>query len=344
MMQFHIKEKSMFNRSKWSILFICFIILSLTGSWGFLVHRTVTQLAIYKLPKKMQPFFYTYLDSLVQHSIRPDQRRNADSTEAPKHFIDLEVFGDSAAWKMPMQWQEAVSKFSKDTLEKYGYVPYWIITVKDRLTNAFCACNKDSILFYASEISHYIGDANVPLHTTLNYDGQLTNQRGLHSLWESTIPALELDQYQLYSRHKAQYLSDPNVAIWKAIQNAHVLVDNMLEEERQASKQFTDSTKYRVQVRNGREVRSYSTAFAKAYSQRLKNTVNQQLLSSANLIADFWYTSWVDAGKPDLKFLMTPMNNEKKKQLKSEKDAYLKNKLIEKKLLLARQNTESPGN
>ena len=65
--------------------------------------------------------------------------------------------------------------------------------MQKKLTHAFSQGNRDSILFYAADISHYIADAHVPLHTTLNYDGQLTNQKGLHNLWESTIPELELE-------------------------------------------------------------------------------------------------------------------------------------------------------
>ena len=36
---------------------VLLMIVWVCGSWGFLVHRTVEQLAIYQLPKKMQPFF-----------------------------------------------------------------------------------------------------------------------------------------------------------------------------------------------------------------------------------------------------------------------------------------------
>lgn len=324
------------------ILFHLLITIFIAGSsWGFLVHRTVHQLAIYQLPKPMQNFFYSYMDSLVKHSVRPDLRRNTDSTEATKHFIDLEAYGDSAAWKMPMKWEEAVKQFTKDSLLKYGYVSYHIINLKNRLTNAFKLGNKDSILFYAADIGHYIGDANVPLHTTLNYDGQLTNQKGLHSLWESMIPDLELEQYNLYSKHKSVYLNKPDEAIWQAIRRAHLLLPGVLNEEIEASKEFTDATKFRVQVRNGREVKSYSPEFAKAYSKRLKKTINDQLIHSADLIADFWYTAWVDAGKPDLSMLVP--ENFSKKKLKSEKKAHKKNELIKKKLLIARQNMSGSG-
>jgi hypothetical protein len=306
------------------------------SSWGFLVHRTVNQLAIYQLPKKMRAFFYGNMDYIVKYSIRPDQRRNEDRTEAPKHFIDLEAYGDSAAWKMPLSWNEAVARYSRDTLVKYGYVPYWIMSMKEKLVNAFRSQNADSILFYATDMGHYIGDANVPLHTSINYDGQLTGQRGLHALWESVIPELELDQYKFYNHHKAKYLDHPDFEIWQALRHAHGLLNDMIEKEREVSKQFSDSTKYRIQNRNGREVKLYTAAFAKAYAASLKPTINDQLIRSSNLIADMWYTSWVDAGEPNLPAGIVTKSG--KKKMKNEIRTYKKEELVKKNLLISKRD------
>jgi hypothetical protein len=316
------------------ILFVAAAITTVFAfsSWGFLVHKTTEQLAVYELPSEIQPFFFKNMDYLVYNAPRPDVRRNTDSTEAPKHFIDLEMYGDSAAYNMPCLWEEAVKKYTADTLYAYGYVPYVVNSIQKKLTAAFKAGNKDSILFYAADLGHYLGDANVPLHTTVNYDGQLTNQKGLHSLWETMIPQLEITNYTLYTDHKATYIANPEKEIWKAIRAAGKLVPEMLAKEIEVTKQFTDSTKYRVQLRRGQEVKSYTTAFAKAYAASLKNTINQQLIASANLIADFWYTAWVNAGKPDLSKI-TDWNDEDTKKLKIETEAYKSNQLINQKLL-----------
>lgn len=324
---------------------IGFAAIILLSSWGFLVHRTVNQLAVYQLPKSMQTFFYLQMDYVVKHSVRPDERRNTDQTEAPKHFIDAEAYGgDSALWQMPTEWNAAVARYTKDTLEKYGYVPYWVMVMKERLTEAFRQKNKDSILFYAADLGHYVGDAHVPLHTTLNYDGQLTGQRGMHSLWESTIPELHLKEYKLYNRYRAKYLADPETTIWNVVRTSYTLLDDLLQEEREASKGFADSVKYNIQMRNGRESKRYSAAFARAYAARLDNTVNQRLLHSANRIADFWYTCWVDGGKPDLNQLLgTPPTKAQKRKLKEEWKLYKKNQLLQNNLLIARKSAATPG-
>ena len=157
-----------------------FVILLVSSSWGFLVHKTTHQLAVYQLPTPLQQFFYTHIDNVVSNSVRPDQRRNSDPTEGTKHFIDIEAYGPNASNTMPLEWDKAVAIYTKDSLIKYGYVPYHIIYMQAKLTEAFKQKNKDSILFYAADLGHYIGDAHVPLHTTINYDGQLTGQKGMH--------------------------------------------------------------------------------------------------------------------------------------------------------------------
>ncbi|HEX2536489.1 MAG TPA: zinc dependent phospholipase C family protein [Chitinophagaceae bacterium] len=320
-------------RNLWPALFL--LLMVFLPGWGFLVHRTVHQVAVYRLPDGLRPFFYAHRDYLVAQSVRPDQRRNSDPSEGSRHFIDTEPYGDSSLWKMPFSWNEAVARYSRDSLEKYGYVPYWVMVMKDRLTGAFRKGDRDSILFYAADLGHYIADAHVPLHTTINYDGQLTGQKGLHSLWESTVPEIAIDGYQLHSRHKARYRKDADAAIWSAARSAYALLPGVLETEKEVSRDFTEATKYRVQVRNGKEVRSFSSEFAKAYSRRLSPSINRQLLRSSELIADFWYTCWVDAGRPNLQPLQTKAYDAA--AYKKEYKAWRKNDLVQKGWLLSRK-------
>lgn len=317
----------------------CFLLLFFCSGWGFLVHRTVNQLAIYPLPKSLRAFMFQNKEYLVRNSVRPDERRSTDKTEAPKHFIDAEFYGDSALWKMPQDWESAIARYTRDSLEKYGYVPYVVMQLKERLTEAMRSGKKDSILFYAADLGHYIADAHVPLHTTLNYDGQLTNQRGLHSLWESMVPELSLSTYNLHNRHRPRYLRNPDDAIWNACRGGFQLLDGVLNVEKEVSKNFTDSTKYRYQLRNGRQVRSYSSAFGRAYGLALGTTVNDRLLASARLITDFWYTCYVDAGKPSLPATEgVKITTEAKRELRREVRAFKDNTLIRQQLLLARKD------
>lgn len=314
-------------------LFLVISILFITlSSWGFLVHRTINQIAIYNLPEPLQSYFHSDMTYLVFNAPRPDIRRNKDKTEDTKHFIDLEKYGEDAINSMPHDWASAVKKYSEDSLKKYGWAPYNAIQQLQQLTDAFKAGNKDSVLFYAADLGHYLADLHVPLHTTVNYDGQLTGQKGLHSVWETFIPELKLDQYQLYNPHKAVYLKNPADALWKDIKQASELVPSMLAIEKQITLQFTPETKYKNQMRYGKEVKAYTKEFAEAYAAALGTTVNKQLLASANLLSDFWYTAWVNAGKPALN-LSKDMNTNLPQELKS----YKNNQLIKDGFLISKK-------
>jgi len=317
------------SKSHLKLLYVAAALFLVIGasSWGFLVHRTINQIAIYNLPEPLQSYFHKEMQYLVYNAPRPDIRRNKDKTEDTKHFIDLEMYGPNAANNMPLDWASAVKKYSEDTLKKYGWAPYNIMVQLDKLTQAFKDKNKDSILFYAADLGHYLADVHVPLHTTVNYDGQLTGQKGLHHMWETFVPELKLDQYQLYNAHKATYLKNPAEALWADIRKAANLVPEMLAIEKEVSIQFTPDTKYKNQMRYGKEVKAYTKEFADAYAKGLGVTVNQQLIASANLLTDFWYTAWVNAGKPELSTrdisptLNAELNSFKNNQLI--KDGYL---------------------
>ncbi len=317
---------------KWGVSVLLLTALIAFSSWGFLVHRTINQLAIYSLPAPLQSYFHADMGYLVENAPRPDIRRNTDRTEDTKHFIDLEKFGPNAANEMPLDWASAVKKYTEDSLKKYGWGPYNAMMQMEHLTNAFKSKNKDSILFYAADLGHYLGDLHVPLHTTANYDGQLTGQKGLHGLWESFIPELRINQYDLYNKHKATYLKNPAEALWKDIRHANALLPEMFAKETALTGKFTPDTKYKTQMRYGKESKMYTKEFAEAYALELGPTINGQLIASANMISDFWYTAWVNAGKPDL-----GTTRGLSQELEAELKSYQSNELIKNDLLLSKK-------
>lgn len=325
------------------ISLVVLVLLSCTAlsyGWGFFGHKVVHQLAIYGLPKQMQNFFYRNQVYLVQHSVRPDERRNHDPEEAPRHFIDADAYGVDAVYNLPQSWEGAAAKYPVDTLKKYGIVPWHVMVMKERLTNAFRQQNTDSILFYAADLGHYIGDAHVPLHTTLNYDGQLTNQHGLHGLWESKVPEMHAQAYKLQNK-KATYLPDAENAIWEVVRASHKLFPQVLELEREATKSFTPETKYVTVERNGKTRRYYSDEFAKKYAELLGPTVELRMAASAEMVASFWYTCWVDGGKPNLNKLMDlKLSKDERRSLKQEKKSWKNSKLFDENRILAAQKKD----
>lgn len=198
----------------------------LFSNWGFFAHERINRLAVFTLPPEMIGFYKANIQYITEASVNPDRRRFSSVDEAPRHYIDLDHYGDSALYKMPRYWQAAVQKYSEDTLKAYGIVPWHINRMYYSLKEAFLIRDPERILKISAELGHYIADAHVPLHTTENYNGQLTGQEGIHAFWESRLPELFSDDFD-YFVGKAEYISNPQAAAWNAIQSAHLTVDSV---------------------------------------------------------------------------------------------------------------------
>jgi hypothetical protein len=282
-------------------VFLLLIGFSFSG-WGFFAHQRINKLAVFTLPPQMIGFYKKNLTYIIEASVNPDKRRYSVSDEAPRHYIDLDHYGDSSLHNMPRYWNKALEKYSEDTLKAYGIVPWHVNTMYYRLKDAFLLKDPDRILKISAELGHYIGDAHVPLHTTENYNGQLTGQEGIHGFWESRIPELFSDDYDFFV-DKTEYLEQPQLAIWKGVESAHLSVKFVLEEEKKLAEKFKEK-KYSFETKGKQTVKVYSREYSKAFHKILDGMVERQMRAAIKMIGDFWYTAWIDGGQPNLKNLI----------------------------------------
>lgn len=274
-------------------------------SWGFFGHKRINRIAVFTLPRGMFKFYKTYIDYLTEHAVDPDKRRYATKDEAPRHYIDIDHYGENPFEIVPTYWDSAVSLLTEDTLQAYGIVPWHVNMVYYWLVNAFKENNRDQILRLSAEIGHYIADAHVPLHTTENYNGQLTNQKGIHGFWESRLPELFADDYN-YFVPKARLLRNPQVRIWNAVRQSHYALDSVLDFEKQLTEQFEDGAKYAYEERGVTLAKTYSREFSKAYHDKLDGMVERRMRKAIHCIGSFWYSAWIEAGQPKLDSLINP--------------------------------------
>ena len=271
-------------------------------TWGFYAHQQINRLAVFTLPAEMMPFFKRHIDYLTDNAVNPDRRRVAVVGEAPRHFIDLDDYPDTTAATLPRFYKDAVTRYGEDTLAAHGIVPWHIQLTKFQLTEAFRTRDTRRILRIAADLGHYIADANVPLHTTRNYNGQLSNQQGIHGFWESRLPELYSNQFD-FAVGPADYIQSPQKSAWRAVFNAHAALDSVLRFERELTAEVGDTRKFGFEERNGITGKTYAEAFARQYHERLKGQVERQMRASVKMVGDFWYTCWVDAGQPDMRQL-----------------------------------------
>ncbi len=203
-----------------------------------------------------------------------------------------------------------------DSLSAHGILPYHLAHQQRQLTQAFKDRDVPRILRLSADMGHYLGDAHVPLHTTQNYNGQLTDQLGIHAFWESRIPELFAEEHYNFFVGKAEYLENPADIFWDVVLESHRLVDSVLGIEKSLSHQFPSDQQYCFSDRNNLTVRTQCPAYATAYQERMDGMVEQRMQQSIQRIGSAWYTAWIDAGQPDFPDLnLVSTNNEEDKLL-----------------------------
>jgi len=295
--------------------------------WGFFAHQRINQLAVFTLPPPLNQFYKAHIKYLSDNAVNPDMRRYDIKEEAPRHYIDLDIYPDSTIEFLQQNWYRVTEKIPADSLNEYGIVPWHIVTMYHRLKDAFLQKDPARILKLSAEIGHYIGDANVPLHTTENYNGQLTNQRGIHGFWESRLPELFFEDYTFFVG-KAEYIESPLREAWKAVISGHQALDSVLRFEKELSNKFPADKKYTYEERGNSFVRTYSREYATSYHEMLSGMVERRMQASVKMVGDFWYTCWVHAGQPDMsEFIEFDFSEWEKENQKKEREGWL-NKLF----------------
>ena len=288
-----------------AIITVLLIAFSLNSyCWGFFGHKKINEYAVYLLPTEMLAFYKKHIPYLVEHAPDPDKRRYAVADEGPRHYIDIDLYGIYPFDSLPRNWNDAVSKYSLDTLMARGIVPWHIQAMQQRLTKAFREKDLGRILKNSAEIGHYISDAHVPLHTSHNHNGQYTEQHGIHGFWESRIPELLADEEFDFFIGNAQYISNTSSFIWDKVLESALASDSVLTFEKKLSQRKRGDQRFAFEERNGQVIRQYSSKYARAYNDMLNGMVERRMRQSVFAVASFWYTAWVDAGQPRLDLLL----------------------------------------
>lgn len=266
--------------------------------WGFYAHKKINKQAIFTLPPPLINLYKRNINAIERFAVLPDQRRHSLDQEAARHYIDLDRYPKEQI--KYMNWENALSYYSEDSLQKHGIVPWNILTYYKQLKYAFTVRDTIRIIKLSAELGHYVADAHVPLHTTSNYDGQITNQVGIHSFWESKIPE-QIQELLDDWTGPAEYI--PNVLrdAWDWIFESHSLLADVFQGERLINKQMSDSKKYKHSQKGMILEKMYTTQYIEAYHKKLDNQVEKRYRESVKHIGNLWYSAWLEAGEPDFK-------------------------------------------
>lgn len=217
-------------------------------------------------------------------------------------IIDLENYAPLDS--IPQTLELLKAKYPEKYINQNGILYWYIQDMMVKLTKAFKERKKTEILFLAADLGHYIGDAHMPLHTSANYDGQMTNQKGIHALWKYRIPELFGKNYNMQVG-EALYIENIQQETWNILMHSHKLVDTLLSVDKDLKSKLSQEKIYKLDS-DGKPIKnkygnllfadSYTEEFHKALNGMVENRMKLAIASTAS----FWYTAWVNAGRPDL--------------------------------------------
>lgn len=273
-----------------ALLALCLAAPAPIAAWGFDIHRFIVREAIPLLPDAIRPFYEKYRTMVIEHSIDPDLWRSAGfEEEPPRHFVDLDAFGPAPFDALPRDYDAAVKKFGKDMVDKNGLLPWRAEEIRGQLVRAFQRLAQgqpyayDDVKFFSAVLAHYVSDAHVPFHAIVNYDGQLTNQRGIHGRFETELFLRYRSTLSVTPKPRAP-IRNVRDFIFDTLVESAGLTDRILQADRQAAA--------------GREL--YDDGYFDAFLPPVRATLERRLSEASSAVAATITGAWEEGGKPEL--------------------------------------------
>lgn len=250
-------------------------------AWGSTGHKIINKNAVKHLPVSMQKFI-DQQSFLEQHSTDPDTRRNSSDTamfsEQYRHYLDVDDYPNFK--QLDRNFSTLVNTYGWKRVKENGTNPWALVQWMDSLTAQLKRGDWNASYQTAADIGHYVGDPHQPLHATVNYNGQLTGNNGIHSRYESTM----LNNYQsefVITKDSVQYVDDIYGFAFNYIIESNALIDSIFRADN-AAKTATSG--------------SYSTQYYSLLWQQLGAMTKAQIQTATVNLASLWYTAWVNAG------------------------------------------------
>ena len=273
------------TKLKSAIMFLLFIPTILIYGWGDKGHQTITLFAMKLLPHQMK-MPEEMAQAIIEHSVDPDHRKREDKSEGPKHFIDIDFYKEFQDGNMIMSRDSLNKIYGEKVVTKAGILPWATEDSYHQLVDAFKEKDHDKIILYASDLAHYVGDGHQPMHETVNYNGQLSGQKGIHSRYESDMVNSHLDEIKdSFKKQTPFYVKDLQGFIFNYLYESNSYLEVLLSADKFASEKT-----------GGNFNKDYYRLLWFKTKYVTENEINSAALSLASLI----YSAWRDAGKPSL--------------------------------------------
>jgi len=250
-------------------------------AWGWETHRYINENAVDYLPPEMD-FFEEYRDYLREHSTDPD----VDDLPGYYHYIDIDYYTEFFEGTFPHDWEEAVDQYGYDVITDNGTVPWVIELWTDSLTILMDDGEWETVWQLAAELGHYVADSHEPLHLTLNYNGQLTGNYGIHSRYETHMINPHLSELPLPDS-TSNYWSSVIDSVFRYIDEIYPYVNEIIAADDLAAGQDPN----------------YNSTYYNLLWDELDSLTISVIHCAIVDLASIWQTAWINAGSPTLSFI-----------------------------------------
>lgn len=265
-----------------ALLLLAAFTISPAWSWGPSAHTMITEKAIGLLPAELKPFYETNSRYIVAMCTLPDDWRDTHKADiGPQHYIDLDLLSKPPFSDLILDREAAEKRFGEKEMEKAGLLPWAIVERFDKLVKAMKEGDSVGIVVQSAVLAHFIGDAHVPFHTTVFYDGRTTDQKGIHFHWEEALVALMLQRESVRPREPEQ-VTDPLKSAFGWCIDSYGYLDPIYAADDKARK-----------LDPGHAFRYYKSLYSDT-----RTILEGRLASASEATAGIYMAAWKAAGKP----------------------------------------------
>ena len=257
-----------------SVLLLC--------SWGEKGHQKINGSTARFFPHRLNRF-KGWTEVLTLHGSEADNRRKTDATEGIKHYIDIDAYTDFVETHKIVEGEnDAFSKYGKDFVMKNGTLPWVTDSTYHILVKHFKAKDWEKVLLTAADLGHYVGDGHMPLHLTVNYDGQLSGQKGIHGRYESRMINMYIDSLEV-KRTRIHRVKDVRRYVFDYMYYNYRYKDSLLNADKLA---FEKSS------------HDYNDLYYQVLWSSTKYFTVEMITGSSKALAELIRSAWIEAGRP----------------------------------------------
>jgi hypothetical protein len=266
-----------------SLLFVLILLSAAPPAlaWGDLGHQRVNAAAIEALPEPLRSYFRARQTYFLEHASEPDTMAHENPAERAHHYTDIDAydrfpFREFERRFVTEQWNPPPSELTHGD-SVWEIERYTLRLAEDLRRRRWDAADHDAVF-----AAHYATDLTQPLHTLINYDGQLTNQRGIHARFETDLVGDLADRWTLRPG-PATLIPNLRARIFHELVESYANREVIFSADREAA------------------AGGYLDPQFPARFERLAGPLAlRQLNAAARFVSSLWYTAWVQAGKPAL--------------------------------------------